>query len=85
MDTVPPKRERPPGIEVLRCLAQECRALLAYEVDAEGFLYVDLAWTAHKAEGWRYFPCPRCGGKNVVEMATDSKGRERPRAARFVH
>jgi len=68
------------GIDVLRCAAPGCHALLAYEIDAEGFLYVDLAWTARSTPaGNRYFPCPRCGARNVIEFGIDARGRRRPR------
>ena len=70
-------------VNVLRCLGPGCRGMLAYEVDSENFLYVDLAWTAHQDGDTRYFPCPSCGGRNVVEMATDAKGAQRHRVTRF--
>lgn len=77
-----PSAAKPPQaakIDVLRCQSPTCGALLAYEVDAEGFLYLDLAWMARRTDGIAYFPCPRCGGRNIVERAADSKGRLRPR------
>lgn len=71
------------AIDVLRCQSPDCAGLLAYEVDAEGFLYVDLSWTAREASGVRYLPCPRCGGRNALSVESDSKGRMRPRVTRF--
>lgn len=71
------------GIEVMRCLSPDCGGLLAYEIDARGFLYVDLRHTARTNDGVAYLPCPRCGGKNVLETAEDSAGKRRPRVARF--
>lgn len=70
-------------IDVLRCQSPDCAGLLAYEVDAEGFLYVDLSWTAREAYGARYLPCPRCCGRNVLSIESDAKGRMRPRVTKF--
>lgn len=72
-----------PGIFVLRCLSPECGALLAYEVDRDNFLYVDLSWTARRDGDTAYLPCPRCGGRNVIEPQADATGRQRPRVARY--
>jgi hypothetical protein len=83
MEAAPPKEAKGPSIFLLRCLSLHCGALLAYEVDRDNFLYVDLAWTARRIGDTAYFPCPRCGGKNVVEAQTDASGRQRPRVARF--
>ena len=47
-------------------------------------LYVDLAWTARQDGGIRYFPCPACHGRNVVEEFADAKGNYKHRVARFV-
>ncbi len=57
--------------------------MLAYEVDRDNFLYVDLAWTSRRAGEEHYLPCPRCGGRNILETQTDALGRERPRVTRF--
>jgi hypothetical protein len=70
-------------IQVLRCLHPECRAMLAYEVTADNVLFVDLAWTAHQDGDLRYFPCPKCHGRNVVEERRDAKGAIKHRVARF--
>ncbi len=70
-------------ISVLHCLNPNCRGLLAYEVDSDNVLYVDLAWTAHSAGNLRYFPCPKCGGKNIVEEFRDAKGQRKHRVTRF--
>jgi hypothetical protein len=66
--------KKTPSISALRCLNPDCRALLAYEVDDNNVLYVDLAWTARRAGELSYFPCPKCGGKNVVEETKNDKG-----------
>ena len=61
-------------IHVLHCLNPECRGLLAYEVDSENVLYVDLAWTAKHDGHRRYFPCPRCHAKNIVAERRTATG-----------
>lgn len=75
MDTATkPAAKKAPSIFALRCLNPDCRALLAYEVDDKNVLYVDLAWTARTQGDLKYFPCPKCGGKNVVEATQNDKG-----------
>ena len=71
------------GPRVLRCLDPACRALLAYEVDAENTLTVDLAWTARRDGEVRYFPCPKCHGRNVLESVRGPDGVVRHRVVRF--
>ena len=71
------------SVSALRCLKPDCSALLAYEVDATNALYVDLSWTARSAGDVRYFPCPGCGGKNVVEAARNDKGDPIQRVVRW--
>ena len=71
-------------IHVLRCLNPACDALLAYEVDSHNVLYVDLAWTAKRDGDVRYFPCPKCGGKNVVEEIRNEKGQVRHQVKRWI-
>ncbi len=70
-------------IHVLHCLNPQCAGLLAYEVDSNNVLYVDLAWTAARDGDVHYFPCPKCGGKNIVEEIRTEKG-SRHRVTRFV-
>jgi hypothetical protein len=70
-------------ISVLHCLNPQCNGLLAYEVDRDNVLYVDLAWTARRAGEMRYFPCPKCGGKNILEPFRNDKGQVRHKVARF--
>ena len=84
MDAAPerPKANKGPDINVLRCLNPECRGLLAYEVNSNNVLYIDLAWTAARDGDLRYFPCPKCGARNVVEPFTDEKGRAGHRVTR---
>lgn len=76
-------KKKAPDIHVLRCLSSACRAMLAYEVTSENVLYVDLAWTAARDGDVRYFPCPRCHGRNLVEPFQDTKGATKHRVVRF--
>jgi hypothetical protein len=70
-------------IHVLHCLNPQCTGLLAYEVDSHNVLYVDLAWTARRDGNTRYFPCPKCGGKNILEEMRTDKGQLRHKVTRF--
>lgn len=79
----PPKAKKTPDIQVLRCLGPGCGGLLAYEVDSNNVLYVDLAWTARSAGSERFFPCPKCGGKNVLEEIRTATGAVKSRVARW--
>lgn len=78
-----PPAKKGADIHVLRCLGPDCGALMGYEVNSQGVLYVDLAHTAAGDGELRYFPCPKCGGRNVVEAFTDDKGRTKHRVTRF--
>ncbi len=81
--TVKPAVKKSADIHVLRCLNPECRGLLAYEVDSENVLYVDLGWTAQRDGQLRYFPCPRCHGRNVVEERRTDTGRVQHQVTRW--
>lgn len=70
-------------IHVLHCLDPQCHGLLAYEVDSNNVLYVDLAWTARRDGDTRFFPCPKCGGKNIVEAFRTDKGQLRHKVTRW--
>jgi len=70
-------------INVLRCLNTQCRGMLAYEVSSDNVLYVDLAWTARRDGDTRYFPCPKCGGRNIVEEIRDGAGEPKHKVTRF--
>jgi len=76
-------KKKGPDINVLRCLNPDCRGMLAYEVNSNNVLYVDLAWTARDHGNTRYFPCPKCQGRNVVEEIRDDAGTLRHRVTRF--
>lgn len=82
MVTTPaPTKQR--AIDVLRCLNPDCRGLLAYEVTAQNVLNPDLAWTARRDGATHYFPCPHCGGRNIVEPVVDAAGAPRHAVTRF--
>jgi DNA-directed RNA polymerase subunit RPC12/RpoP len=78
-----PKLKKAADIFALHCLNSECRGLLAYEVDGDNVLYVDLAWTAKSDAGKRYFPCPKCGSKNIVEEFRTDKGQVKHKVTRW--
>jgi hypothetical protein len=69
-----PAAKKTADIQVLRCLNPACRGLLAYEVDSRNVLYVDLAWTARTDGEVRYFPCPTCHGRNIIDARRTDHG-----------
>lgn len=81
----PPKSatKKAAEISVLHCLNPDCGGLLAYEVDSQNVLYVDLAWTAASDGSKRYFPCPKCGGKNIVEEFRSDTDQRKHRVTRW--
>jgi len=83
MDASPKPTKKAADIQVLHCLNPDCRALLAYEVDSDNVLYVDLAWTAHRDGDLRFFPCPKCHGRNVVETCEATNGSMKHRVTRW--
>lgn len=83
MDASPKPARKAPDIQVLHCLNPECRALLAYEVDSDNVLYVDLEWTANSDGALRYFPCPKCHGRNIVEAWQSEHGKLKHRVTRW--
>ncbi len=72
-----------PKVSVLRCLSESCEEMLAYEVTEGNVLYVDLAYTARSDGDVRYFPCPGCTGRNIIEAFEDDQGRTKHRVVRF--
>lgn len=78
-----PAAKKAADIRVLRCLGPDCNGLLAYEVDSQNVLYTDLAWTARTDGDRRFFPCPKCGGRNVLEDVATATGAVRHRVARW--
>lgn len=79
----PAPKKKSADINVLRCLNPDCRGMLAYEVNSDNVLYVDLAWTARQDGDTHYFPCPKCRGRNVVEEIRDGAGTLRHKVTRF--
>ena len=71
-------------IDVLRCLSETCDGMLAYEVREDNVLNVDLAYTARRDGDVNYFPCPSCGGRNVVEEFALPSGAKKHRVAKFL-
>jgi ssDNA-binding Zn-finger/Zn-ribbon topoisomerase 1 len=82
-DAAPAKKKKASDVDVLRCLNPGCRGMLAFEVTAEGMLNPDLHWMARQDGAMRYFPCPKCHGRNVVEEVRDAKGVLRHAVTRF--
>ena len=82
-DTAAVKKKKSSDVDVLRCLNPECRGMLAFEVTAENVLNPDLYWMARQDGALRYFPCPKCGGRNLVEEVRDAKGVLRHAVTRF--
>lgn len=70
-------------VDVLRCLDPGCRGMLAFEVTPENILNPDLHWMAEQDGPTRYFPCPKCHGRNIVEEVRDGKGALRHAVTRF--
>lgn len=85
MSTEPaaPKKKKALDVDVLRCLNPDCRGMLAFEVTPENILNPDLHWMARQDNGVHYFPCPKCGGRNIVEEVRDAKGATRHAVTRF--
>ena len=78
-----PKPKKAADINVLHCLNPQCNGLLAYEVDSNNVLYVDLAWTAQRVGPTSYFPCPKCHGKNIIEAFRSEEGQTKHRVVRW--
>ena len=78
-----PAKKKAADVEVLRCLSPSCGGMLAFEVNAGNILNPDLHWMARVDGATRYFPCPKCHGRNVVEEVRDAKGVVRHAVTRF--
>ena len=78
-----PSTKKAADVLVLHCLNPQCNGLLAYEVDSNNVLYIDLAWTAKTDGAVTYFPCPKCRGKNIVEAFSNEKSQVRHRVTRW--
>jgi hypothetical protein len=81
--SAPAPAKKAATVSVLRCQNADCGALLAYEVEVGNVLHVDLAWTARSCGDVRYFPCPKCKGKNVVEATLNEKKQPAHRVTRW--
>ena len=77
------QKKKAADVSVLRCLDPDCGGMLAYEVTEGNVLSVDLAWTARQDGDTRYFPCPKCNGRNIVEEFFDAKGNLKHRVTRY--
>ena len=80
-DAAPKKKDV--KIHVLRCRSEKCGALLPFEETEEGLLLGNMFDLATSEGEERFFPCPRCGGRNLVEeVHHDGKLRTRVRGFR---
>ena len=85
--TVPPVSDAPAKkkaikVHVLRCGGESCRALLPFEETDEGLLLGTMIDVATRDGAVAYFPCPRCGGRNLVEEVV-YEGNKRTRVSGF--
>jgi hypothetical protein len=62
-----PAKKKALKVNVLRCRDEACRALMAYEETSEGFLLGNMIELAVSDGQRHWLPCPRCGGRNLVE------------------
>ena len=77
-----PAKKKDIKVHVLRCGHGDCRALLPFEETDEGLLLGNMIEVATREGGDTFFPCPRCGGRNLVEEVV-YEGRKRTRVAGF--
>ena len=75
-------RKKGVKVHVLRCRSESCSGLLAFEETDEGYLLGQVILLADEDEGKRFFPCPKCGGRNLVEEV-EHAGKMRTRAIGF--
>jgi len=65
-------------VHVLRCRNQACGGLLAFEETDRGYLLGQVLELADVDGAKRFFPCPKCGGRQLVEeFECDGKRRVR--------
>ena len=69
-------------VHVLHCRSQACRALLAFEETDDGLLLGNMIELATRDGAAVFLPCPRCGGRNLVEEVV-FEGKKRTRVAGF--
>jgi hypothetical protein len=73
-----PPKKKDVKVHVLRCRSESCRALLPFEETDEDVLLGNMIDLATREGGSAFFPCPRCGGHNIVEeVVVDGKRRTR--------
>jgi hypothetical protein len=78
-----PAKKKEVKVHVLRCGAESCRALLPFEETDEGLLLGNMIDVATRDGDQAFFPCPRCGGRNLVEEVVHD-GKKRSRVSGFV-
>ena len=71
-------------VNVLRCRRESCRGLLAFEETDEGYLLGQVLELADVDGDQRFFPCPKCGSRLLVEEYVHSDGKLRVRVSGFV-
>jgi len=70
-------------VQVLRCRGVGCQGLLAFEETDEGYLLGQVLEMADVDGGTRFFPCPKCGGRLLVEEYVHRDGKVRVRVNGF--
>jgi len=84
--TDPAKPAEGPGrklrVHVLKCRNERCGGLLAFEETDRGYLLGQVLELAEVDGAKRYFPCPKCGGRQLVEEF-DCDGKRRVRVVGF--
>jgi hypothetical protein len=78
-----PEKKKDVKVHVLRCRSESCRALLPFEETGEGLLLGNMIELATREGGATFFPCPRCGGRNLVEEVVH-EGKKRTRVTGFI-
>jgi DNA-directed RNA polymerase subunit RPC12/RpoP len=83
MSDAPTKPQKPAiKVNVVRCGGDDCEALLALEETSEGLLLGNMFGLATQDGDVRFFPCPSCGGRILVEEV-EHKGKIRTRISGF--
>ena len=67
---------------MLRCRDDSCKGLLAFEETEEGYLLGQVLELADVVGDRRFFPCPKCGGRLLVEEF-EHEGKRRVRVCGF--
>lgn len=77
-----PAKKKEVKVHVLRCGSETCRALLPLEETDEGLLLGNMIEVAEREGDLAFFPCRRCGGRNLVEEVVH-EGKKRTRVCGF--